>query len=77
MPLLNLIGGLDVPTSGSICVGGHHLEQMSEAQRTCWRSRHIGFVFQSYNLIPQLTVLENIDVPLYYCGQITAADRQR
>ena len=62
--LLNLIAGLDRPTEGSIDVGGQRLDQMSEAGLAKWRSRTIGFVFQSYNLLPVLTALENVELPL-------------
>jgi len=62
--LLNLIAGLDRPTEGSIDVGGERLDQMSEAGLAKWRSRTIGFVFQSYNLLPVLTAVENVELPL-------------
>jgi len=62
--LLNLIGGIDVPTSGSLRVGGQDLSQLRKKQLARWRSRHIGFIFQLYNLIPVLTALENVELPL-------------
>lgn len=62
--LLNLIAGLDRPTSGTISVIGHRLAQMSEGELAQWRSRHIGFIFQLYNLIPVLTAFENVELPL-------------
>jgi putative ABC transport system ATP-binding protein len=62
--LLNLIAGLDRPTEGSIDVGGQRLDTMSEAGLAKWRSRTIGFVFQSYNLLPVLTAVENVELPL-------------
>src|SRR5215468_3805134 len=62
--LLNLIGGLDTPTSGSIDVGGDRLDQMSGSKLGSWRSRHIGFVFQLYNLLPVLTAARNVELPL-------------
>jgi putative ABC transport system ATP-binding protein len=62
--LLNLIAGLDRPTEGTIDVGGQRLDQMSEAGLAKWRSRTIGFVFQSYNLLPVLTAVENVELPL-------------
>jgi putative ABC transport system ATP-binding protein len=62
--LLNLIAGLDRPSEGSIDVGGQRLETMSEAGLAKWRSRTIGFVFQSYNLLPVLTAVENVELPL-------------
>ena len=62
--LLNLLGGLDVPTSGTVVVGGAELSRMSRAQLAAWRVRHAGFVFQTYNLIPVLTTFRNVEVPL-------------
>ena len=62
--LLNLIAGLDKPTSGSVIVCGQDLGQTSQSELSNWRSRHIGFVFQMYNLIPVLTAFENVELPL-------------
>jgi putative ABC transport system ATP-binding protein len=62
--LLNLIAGLDRPTSGSINVAGKQLESLSEAELARWRANTIGFVFQSYNLMPVLTAVENVELPL-------------
>jgi putative ABC transport system ATP-binding protein len=62
--LLNLIAGLDRPTEGSIDVSGQRLDTMSEGGLAKWRSRTIGFVFQSYNLLPVLTAVENVELPL-------------
>ncbi|MGE5815755.1 MAG: ABC transporter ATP-binding protein, partial [Acidobacteriota bacterium] len=62
--LLNLIGGLDRPTRGSIAVGGEHIEQLSESALSKWRARHVGFVFQLYNLLPVLTAERNVELPL-------------
>lgn len=62
--LLNLIAGLDTPTSGRITVGGEEVTAMSPRQLAAWRSRHVGFVFQLYNLIPVLTAAENVELPL-------------
>ena len=62
--LLNLIAGLDRPTSGSVVVCGRDLGQSSESELAKWRSRHIGFIFQLYNLIPVLTAYENVELPL-------------
>jgi len=58
--LLNILGGLDVPTSGSLAYAGHDLSHPSEEQLTLYRRRYIGFIFQFYNLIPSLTALENV-----------------
>jgi putative ABC transport system ATP-binding protein len=62
--LLNLIAGLDRPTSGAVVVCGQNLGDMSEGELARWRSRHIGFIFQLYNLIPVLTAFENVELPL-------------
>jgi len=62
--LLNLIAGLDRPTSGSVIVHDQDLSEMSEGQITRWRSHNVGFIFQLYNLIPVLTALENVELPL-------------
>jgi putative ABC transport system ATP-binding protein len=58
--LLNILGGLDAPTSGDVRFGDHHLTGASEAELTTYRREHVGFVFQFYNLIPSLTVRENV-----------------
>jgi putative ABC transport system ATP-binding protein len=62
--LLNLIGGLDRPTSGEVAVGGERLDGMSDARLAAWRARHVGFVFQMYNLLPALTAERNVELPL-------------
>jgi putative ABC transport system ATP-binding protein len=62
--LLNLIAGLDRPTSGSIDIDGKRIEKMSEGQLARWRANTIGFVFQSFNLLPVLTAVENVELPL-------------
>ena len=68
--LLNLISGIDAPTGGELLVGGQSLTGMSEDERTLFRRRHIGFVFQSFNLIPTLTVRDNLLLPLELTGQL-------
>lgn len=75
--LLNLLGCLDRPTSGSFFLGGEDVATLNDDELSEIRSRRIGFVFQSYNLIPQLTVLENIEVPLFYQGVSPQESRQR
>jgi putative ABC transport system ATP-binding protein len=75
--LLNLFGCLDRPTSGTIILGEDDVSRLNDDALSEIRASRIGFVFQSYNLIPQLTVLENIEVPLYYQGQLTVRTRQR
>ena len=62
--LLNLLGGLDVPSKGSISVAGDEITSMSRGKLTQWRARHVGFIFQMYNLIPVLTAAENVELPL-------------
>ena len=62
--LLNLLGGLDVPSAGSITVAGDEITRMSRNRLTAWRARHVGFVFQMYNLIPVLTAFRNVELPL-------------
>ena len=62
--LLNLLGGLDVPTAGSITVAGDEITRLSRRKLTAWRARHVGFVFQLYNLIPVLTAFQNVELPL-------------
>lgn len=62
--LLNLIGGLDAPTAGSITIGGKRIDQMSQGQLANWRAKNVGFVFQSYNLLPVLTAQKNVELPL-------------
>src|SRR3974377_1061404 len=62
--LLNLLGGLDVPTRGSITVAGDEVTSMSASSLTQWRARHVGFIFQMYNLIPVLNAFQNVELPL-------------
>jgi putative ABC transport system ATP-binding protein len=62
--LLNLIGGLDIPTSGEVTVAGERLDRLSSGQLARWRARHVGFVFQFYNLMPMLSAQRNVELPL-------------
>ncbi|KRB11257.1 ABC transporter ATP-binding protein [Lysobacter sp. Root690] len=62
--LLNLIGGLDNPTGGEITIEGERIDRLSAGQLSQWRSRHVGFVFQFYNLMPALTAQRNVELPL-------------
>lgn len=62
--LLNLLGGLDKPSAGELMIGGQRLDQMSSSQLTKWRARHVGFIFQFYNLMPVLTAEKNVELPL-------------
>jgi len=75
--LLNLLGCLDRPTAGSFLLGGDDVAEMDDDQLSETRATRIGFVFQSYNLLPALSVVENIEMPLYYSGRLTAATRER
>src|SRR4051812_8448165 len=74
--LLNLIAGLDTPSSGTIHVGDQLISSMSEAQLARWRTRHVGFVFQFYNLLPVLTAYENVELPLLLLP-LSAGERKR
>ncbi|MDG2470213.1 MAG: ABC transporter ATP-binding protein [Pirellulaceae bacterium] len=75
--LLNLLGCLDRPTSGSFFLGKDNVAAMNDDELSTIRATRIGFVFQSYNLIAQLTVEENIEVPLYYQGRLNKDARER
>jgi len=75
--LLNLISGIDLPDDGELLVGQRLLNRLSERERTLFRRREIGFVFQSFNLIPTLTVEENVLLPLELTGELTPALRGR
>ena len=75
--LLNLLGCLDKPTSGSLYLGDDDIAEMTDDQLAEVRSTRIGFVFQSYNLIQQLSVVENIQVPLYYQGRLGSDEKKR
>lgn len=74
--LLNLIAGLDRPTDGSAVVAGANLGKMSDGELAKFRSRHIGFIFQAYNLIPVLTAQENVELPLLLT-KLSAAERRK
>jgi putative ABC transport system ATP-binding protein len=74
--LLNLLGGLDLPSAGSIRVDGDEITRMSARKLTAWRARHVGFVFQMYNLIPVLTAFQNVELPLLLTG-LSKAERRR
>ncbi len=74
--LLNLLGGLDLPTSGSITVAGDEITHMAAAKLTAWRARHVGFIFQMYNLIPVLTAFGNVELPLLLT-RLSKAERRK
>src|SRR5437016_773023 len=74
--LLNLLGGVDVPTAGSITVAGDEITHMSRSKLTNWRARHVGFVFQVFNLIPVLTAYQNVELPLLLT-KLSKAERKK
>src|SRR3990167_8443991 len=74
---LNMLAGIDLPTAGAVIVGGTDLARIDEQARTLFRRRHVGFVFQFFNLIPLLTVEENLRLPLELTGQDDHAGRAR
>ena len=74
--LLNLIGGLDSPTQGTLGVGGERIDKLGEGALAKWRSNHVGFVFQFYNLLPMLTAQKNVELPLLLT-KLGAAERKR
>ncbi len=74
--LLNLIGGLDRPTRGQVIVGGERIDRLSDRRLAAWRARHVGLVFQFYNLLPVLTAERNVELPLLL-APLTRAQRRR
>jgi putative ABC transport system ATP-binding protein len=74
--LLNLIGGLDRPTRGLVTVAGERLDQLSDHRLAAWRARHVGFVFQLYNLLPVLTAERNVELPLLLT-HLSKAERKK
>ena len=74
--LLNVIGGLDKPDRGTVTVAGERLDKLSSGQLAKWRARHIGFIFQFYNLLPVLTAERNVEVPLLLTN-LSAKERRR
>lgn len=74
--LLNLIGGLDRPSAGTIEVAGERIDQLNDAQLGRWRARHVGFVFQMYNLLPVLSAQRNVELPLLLTN-LSAAERRK
>jgi putative ABC transport system ATP-binding protein len=73
--LLNLVGGLDQPTEGEVMVAGERVDQLSRGKLARWRARHVGFVFQFYNLMPMLTAERNIELPLLLTS-LSAVERK-
>jgi putative ABC transport system ATP-binding protein len=74
--LLNLLGGLDVPSAGGITVDGDEITHMSGSKLTHWRARHVGFIFQMYNLIPVLTAFQNVELPLLLT-KLSSSERRK
>jgi len=74
--LLNLIGGLDRPTEGEVIVGGEHIDELSSGELAKWRARHVGFVFQFYNLMPTLSAEKNVELPLLLT-RLSSAQRKQ
>ncbi len=75
--LLNMVGGIDRPTSGSVSVGGTAIQGMSENELAIWRGRHVGLVFQFFQLLPTLTVVENVILPMDFCRTFPPAERRK
>jgi putative ABC transport system ATP-binding protein len=75
--LLNLVAGLDRPTSGTVHAAGHALGGLREGQLAAWRGRHVGVVFQFFQLLPTLTVVENVVLAMEFVGAIQESDRER
>lgn len=74
--LLNLVAGIDRPTAGEVWVGGTPVHALSEDQIATWRGQHVGVVFQFFQLLPTLTVLENVMLPMDFCGRLPAGRRE-
>ena len=74
--LLNLLGGLDLPTAGTVTVAGDEITHLSGNRLTEWRARHVGFIFQMYNLIPVLTAFQNVELPLLLT-KLSKAERRK
>jgi ABC-type lipoprotein export system ATPase subunit len=73
--LLNMLTGIDHPTSGEVIIGGQNIYKMSESKRALWRGRNVGIVFQFFQLLPTLTLLENTMLPMDYCDAFPASER--
>ena len=68
--LLNMIAGLDNLSEGTITVGGERIDKMNEVKKAIWRGRNIGFIFQSFQLLPGLSLLDNVMLPMDFCGRL-------
>jgi len=74
--LLNIIAGIDKPTQGSVSINGVHVEKLSESELATWRGKNIGVVFQFFQLLPTLTILENIMLPMDFCNSYPKRERR-
>lgn len=74
--LLNMIAGIDTPTSGSLTIGGQRIDRMNQRQLADWRAAHVGYIFQFYNLLPMLSALKNVELPLLLTN-LSGARRKR
>ena len=68
--LLNMIAGLDDLTEGEVTVGGQRVDKMNEVRKAVWRGRNVGFIFQSFQLLPGLSLLDNVMLPMDFCGKL-------
>jgi len=75
--LMNIVGGLDTPNSGKLVIAGADVGEMDDSALAAFRNHKIGFVFQSFNLLPRMTALENVELPMIYAGQPPAVRRNR
>jgi putative ABC transport system ATP-binding protein len=75
--LLNIVGGIDQPSAGSVVVGGTAIQNLTENQLAAWRGRAVGFVFQFFQLLPTLTVAENVMLPMDFCRTFPARERRK
>jgi putative ABC transport system ATP-binding protein len=75
--LLNLVGGIDSPTSGTVEIGGAALTRLSQSRLAAWRGRNVGFVFQFFQLLPTLTVAENVMLPMDFCRTYPGRERRK
>src|ERR1700730_5598089 len=75
--LLNLLGGMDFPTSGTVEVGGTAIQGLDQSRLAAWRGRNVGFVFQFFQLLPTLTVAENVMLPMDFCKTVPSRERRR
>jgi putative ABC transport system ATP-binding protein len=75
--LLNMIAGIDRPTGGEVLVGGHAVHKMTENRLAGWRGRNVGFIFQFFQLLPTLTVVENVMLPMDFCKMYRRRERRK